>query len=135
MKRVYSLVIILGILCALPLPAVAAGERLQCARCGMAVDEASPFSARIIEDGKGLWFCDIGDMVLYLREKKLDPATAQVKDYPSGAWIAASPALYVSSPKKFRTPMGWGLAAFQNRAEAAAYGDADDLASILKRIH
>ena len=73
-------------------------------------------------------------MVLYLRDKKIDPAPAQVKDYPSGAWIAASQALYVSSPKKLRTPMGWGLVAFQSRGEATVCGEVDDLTSILKRI-
>jgi nitrous oxide reductase accessory protein NosL len=100
----------------------------------MLVDEASPFSARISAEGRNVWFCDIGDMVLYLREKKIDPAPAQVKDHASGAWIAASQAFYVSDPTKFRTPMGWGLAAFQDRGAASGYGDAENLATILKRI-
>ena len=128
-------VIVLVLLCALTLPALVAGaDKPRCAQCGMLVDEASPFSARMVAGEKTSWFCDIGDMVLYLREKKADPAPAQVKDYRSGAWIAASQAYYVSSPKQFRTPMGWGLTAFRDRAEAAGFGDVDDLASILKRL-
>jgi nitrous oxide reductase accessory protein NosL len=135
MRRAHALATALVLLCALSLPAAAAvAEKVHCAHCGMMVDQASLFSARIVADGKEIWFCDIGDMVLYLREKKMDPALAQVKDYPSGVWIAASQASYASDSKKFRTPMGWGLAAFQKRAEASAYGDTDDLASILKRI-
>ncbi len=134
MKRAYTVVIFLALLSALTLPALAAGNKLRCARCNMPVDETSRFSARISTEGKTLWFCDIGDMVLYIREKKIDPARAEVKDYPSGAWIAASQAFYVSDPKKFRTPMGWGLAAFQNRADASAYGATDALATLLKRI-
>jgi len=130
-----ALLIVLGFLCSLPLPAVAAGtEKPRCAHCGMMVDEASPFSARLVAGEKTSWFCDIGDMVLSIRGKNADPAQAQVKDYRSGTWIAASQAFYVSSPKQFRTPMGWGLAAFRDRSEAAGFGDVDDLASILKRL-
>lgn len=134
MRRAYALAALLAFLCSPALPPASAGERPSCARCGMMVEEASPFSARLTAQGKSIWFCDIGDMVLYLREKKTDPATAQVKDYRSRRWIAALQAFYVSSPKTFRTPMGWGLAAFQDRAEASGHGDVDDLASILKRI-
>ena len=32
-----------------------------CAECGMEVDPASRFSARIVRDGKELPFCDVGD--------------------------------------------------------------------------
>ncbi len=135
MRHAYAMVAVVALLCALPLPAVASGaEKQRCAHCGMMVDETSPFSARIVVENKTLWFCYIGDMALYLREKKADPAQAQVKDFPSGAWVPAAQAFYVSSPKKFRTPMGWGVAAFRNRNEASASGDVDDLASILKRI-
>ncbi len=134
MKRAYTLVIFLALLSALTLPALGDGNKLRCTRCNMPVDEASPFSARISTEGRTLWFCDIGDMVLYIREKKIDPVKAEVKDFPSGAWLAASQAFYVSDPKKFRTPMGWGLAAFQKKEAASGYGDVDDLASILKRI-
>ncbi len=135
MRHAYVAVAVLALLCALPLQSVADGaEKQRCAHCGMLVDDTSPFSARMVLENKTLWFCDIGDMALYLREKKGDPAQAQVKDYPSGAWIPAAQAFYVSSPKKFRTPMGWGLAAFRDRSEASASGDVDDLASILKRI-
>ncbi len=118
-----------------PLSAATAGaEKPHCAQCGMLVEEASPFSARIVAGEKTSWFCDIGDLVLYIREKKTDPAQAEVKDYRSGAWIAAAQAFYVSSPKQFRTPMGWGLAAFRDRQEAAGFGEVDDLAAILKRL-
>ena len=134
MRRTCTVLILLTLFGALSLQVFAAGEKPRCARCSMPVDEVSPFSARISAESRHLWFCDIGDMILYIREKKIDPAPAQVKDYLSHAWIPASQAFYVSSPRKFRTPMGWGLAAFQNRAEAAGYGDVDDLASILKRI-
>ena len=135
MRYVIALLVVLGFLCPLPLPAVAAGaEKLHCVQCGMLVDETSPFSARIVAGEKTSWFCDIGDMMLYMKEQKTDPAQAQVKDYRSGAWFAASLAFYVSSPKQFRTPMGWGIAAFRDQAAAATFGKVDDLASILKSL-
>ncbi len=134
MTRRWVVAIVVVLLVVYSLTAGAAGEKLRCAHCGMILEESSPFSARIDAQDKTLWFCDIGDMVLYINEKKADPSLAQVKDYPTGAWIAASKAFYVSSPKKFRTPMGWGLAAFRNRADASGSGEVDDLASILKRI-
>ncbi len=135
MRYGIALLIVLGLLFPFPPPSAAAGvEQPRCARCNMPVDEASPFSARIVSGTGTSWFCDIGDLVLFLREKKTDPALAEVKDYRSGAWIAATQALYVSSPKQFRTPMGWGLAAFRDRNEAASFGQVDDLAAILKRL-
>ncbi len=134
MKHPFTAVMFLALLTALALPAAAGEYKQRCARCNMLLDEAAPFSARIIAEDRALWFCDIGDMVLYLREKKSDPAKAQVKDYPSGAWLAAGKAWYVSDPKKFRTPMGWGLAAFTDRAVASRHGTAEDLSTILKRI-
>jgi nitrous oxide reductase accessory protein NosL len=135
MKRNSVQIIVLALLIALPLLAGAAGtEPARCAQCGMLVDEASPFSAMIVDGGKTLHFCDIGDMLLYLKEKKTDPALAQVKDYRSGIWMAVEQAFFVNAPKKFRTPMGWGIAAFQSRSDASGFGDADDLTATLQRI-
>jgi len=105
-------------------------ERSRCAECGMMVDEDSRFSARIVDDKSTLHFCDIGDLMTYLKDKKRSAAGAQVKDYLTGEWLEASAALYVHAPKRFSTPMGWSVAAFRERDKASSYGLPQDLAAM-----
>lgn len=104
-----------------------AADKPKCAECGMMVDEDSRFSARIVDAKSTLHFCDIGDLLIYLKDKKHPMAGAQVKDYPSGEWLDASKALYVHAPKRFTTPMGWSVAAFRDRDKASSYGAPQDL--------
>jgi copper chaperone NosL len=106
-------------------------SEISCAQCGMMVDQASPFSARLAQGNDHLSFCDIGDMLQYFREHKSDPSSAEVKDYRTKAWLTASKAFYVKAPKKFSTPMGWGIAAFKDRSEAAGFGEPSDLTEIM----
>lgn len=106
----------------------------KCAECGMLVDAAAPFSSKIVEKEHTLYFCDIGDLLAYLRNKKLGPDNAWVKDYRSGDWIDASKAFYVHESMRFITPMGWGVATFRNRKDAAEFGEPSDIATITKRL-
>ena len=57
-----------------------------------------------------------------------------MKDHPSGRWIPADNAIYVHAEKTFRTPMGWGIAAFEDKKAAAVYGATLDLNGILKEV-
>jgi nitrous oxide reductase accessory protein NosL len=114
-------------------PAYAADTK--CAECGMTVRMASPFTAKITQGDTRLFFCDIGDLFVYLRKKGLNNARAEVKDYPTGAWVDARKAAYVHAEKKFRTPMGWGIAAFKNADDASRSGAImyfDNMAKALK---
>jgi nitrous oxide reductase accessory protein NosL len=97
-----------------------------CSECGMTVDADSRFSSKIAGDGKALFFCDIGDMFSYLGRKNRNASGAAVRDYGTGEWVAAEKAYYVHSEKKFKTPMGWGVAAFQDRDRAAGFGKVMD---------
>ncbi len=115
-----------------PLPSLAAD--MKCAECGMMVDTGSKFYAWIVQDGNELPFCDIGDLLTYINKKSLSPATARVKDYLSGETIEANKALYVHAEKAFKTPMGWGIAAFKNKQEAAKFGAVMDFPGAAKML-
>lgn len=92
-----------------------------CDECGMKVDAKSPFAAQATVGGKTLSFCDIGDMLSHYKNAKTKPENAYVKDYRSNSWIEAASAYYVKS-FAFRTPMGWGIAAFKDEKDAAQAG-------------
>lgn len=109
-------------------------ETLRCAECGMMVDTQSRFSARIVQEGSSLAFCDIGDLLSYLKRKGLQQAGAEVQDYGTGKWIDARKAQYVQAEKKFRTPMGWGIAAFEDRTRASEQGNALDFDAMIKAM-
>src|SRR5512142_1597070 len=97
-----------------------------CFQCGMIVDFGSKFTAKIAAADRTLLFCDIGDLFAYLKRKKLSADGAFVKDYPSSEWVEAKAAYFVHDEKKFKTPMGWGVAAFRDRGRAAEAGKVMD---------
>jgi len=107
---------------------------LKCAECGMLVKMDSPFTAKITQGATTLYFCDIGDLFVYLKKKNLFNTRAEVKDYPTGAWLYARRANYVHAEKKFSTPMGWGIAAFKNASEAAHSGTVIDFDGMIKTL-
>jgi hypothetical protein len=111
-----------------------AGDVITCTECGMKADLASRFTARASEGGKDVYFCDIGDLLTYMSRKKQPALRAQVKDYTSGAWLDADKALFVQAPRKFKSPMGWGIAAFRDARDGALYGPALDLAAAMKAV-
>ncbi len=109
-------------------------EDPRCAGCGMKVDMESRFASRIVQGEKTLMFCDVGDLLTFLDGKPALVAAALARDHGSGEWIRAQDASYVRSEKAFRTPMRWGIAAFKNRKDAAAYGAPMDLAQALRAV-
>jgi nitrous oxide reductase accessory protein NosL len=119
-------------------PALAAGAAdpgpaaatFTCAACGMRGEVAGRFSARLEAGGSTLYFCDIGDLVWYLARNKPEGFAAAVHDLPSGEWVDARSALYAIDKKAYATPMGWGVAAFRDRAAVAARGAALDFEAL-----
>ncbi len=111
-----------------------AAETITCAECGMKSDLASKFTSKIVQGEKTLYFCDIGDLFAYLNRKKPQNAQAEVKDYNTGEWLDAQKAFYVRAEKKFRTPMGWGIASFKDRNDAAGYGSVMDFEAAIKAV-
>jgi len=112
----------------------ASAEMLRCTQCGMMVNADSKFSAKIVQGEKSLPFCDIGDLLAYVKKKSTPEAKPLVKDYKSGEWVDADKAFYVQSAKTFRTPMGWGIAAFRDKQEAATFGAVLDYSAMVKAL-
>lgn len=106
-----------------PLP-VPEGSR--CAECGMVVDRNSKFIAEVVTaDGKNMFFCDIGDMLVHFSRDRAKMKTVFVKDYRKGGWIDGKKAFYILD-KKIATPMSWSIAAFEEESEAKKLGSAVD---------
>lgn len=94
-----------------------------CGYCRMAISERR-FAAEFIDrDGIARKFDDIGCLLAALKRESKDtlPLAIYVVDYERRAWIEGEQACFVRS-SELKTPMGGGLAAFQDcqRAEAAA---------------
>jgi nitrous oxide reductase accessory protein NosL len=107
---------------------------IRCTECGMKVDIASKFSAKTTQGDTTLFFCDIGDLFAYLKKHTINDARSEVKDFSSGAWLDARKAFYVHAEQKFSTPMGWGIAAFINKDDAAKFGIAMDFDTTAKAL-
>lgn len=103
-------------------PAAAASDpvaqAVKCAECGMTTAADGPFTARLVAAGLTRYFCDIGDLVAFIERTHPTGAAAFVRDYPSGEWVDAGTASYVIDKQAYPTPMGWGIAAFRDRAAA-----------------
>lgn len=81
------------------------------------------YAAEIIDgDGNALKFDDIGCMVRYTEDRRLDPRRQLyfVMDYQTRRWLEAGRAIYVRSGA-IPTPMSGGIAAFQDRGEAGRF--------------
>ncbi len=125
----YALSLIVFSFTALP-----AAETVKCSECGMTVDVDSKFESKIVQADRTLYFCDIGDLFSYLKRTNLGNFKAEVRDYKTGDWIEARTAQYVHAEKKFRTPMGWGIASFRNRKDAAEFGAVMDFDAAVKAL-
>ncbi len=107
-----------------------------CAECGMIISDPRFAAAYVTRDGQARLFDDIGDMVVYHRKHSEDVAVFYVHDYETRAWIDATHAFFVSSPR-VHSPMGYGLAAFSDRSRAEAFarehgGEVKDWARLLQ---
>jgi hypothetical protein len=107
---------------------------IPCTQCGMTVDPGSKFTSKIVAGDTTLFFCDVGDLFAYLKRKNLRADGAFVRDYPSGDWVGVKAAYFVHDEKKFRTPMGWGFAAYRDRSSASESGKAMDFDAAAKAM-
>ena len=137
MKKVHSIYFIVSLIFMFStMSAFAAthAESIQCTECGMTVDLNSKFSARIVTGKTTSYFCDIGDLFSYLKRTGMTSAGAEVKDYSTGEWLSAGKAFYVHDDTKFKSPMGWGIAAFNEKTRAASAGAVLDFDSTAKSL-
>jgi nitrous oxide reductase accessory protein NosL len=96
---------------------VAPESTVTCAECGMSAKVDNRFTSRIVQGGSTLYFCDIGDLAAFVERTRPKEYAASVRDFKTGEWIAASAAFFVINKKVYSSPMGWGIAAFRDRAE------------------
>lgn len=96
------------------------GDR--CAECNMVVNNKS-YAAQIVGSDKPLFFDDIGCLVQHERQGKIQPEAVHarfVRTAIGTSWIAVEKAVWVMT-KDVRTPMGYGLHAFADKAAAEAF--------------
>ena len=90
-----------------------------CERCGMIINEEAFAAAYWTEGGEARRFDDIGGMLAYIGEEPEAVASYWVHDFAGGDWIRAEEAHYVVD-SELMTPMGFGIAAFADEAQAQA---------------
>lgn len=93
-----------------------------CAVCKMAVTSKS-YAAQIVNDGKPLFFDDIGCLVQYERKGQIMPEAVKaryVRSVAGDTWLLAEKAVWVTT-KDVRTPMGYGFHAFADKKAAEAF--------------
>lgn len=90
-----------------------------CASCKMAISEKQYAAEALTPEGDAYKFDDLGCLVDFIAAKKNKAPIAAyfVVDLESKQWLKAEDAHFVSSAK-FRTPMGGGIVAFKDQAQA-----------------
>jgi nitrous oxide reductase accessory protein NosL len=122
-RRLLAAAALLGALPGLPSAqmAAAAGPAVpetivKCAECGMNAKVANRYTSRLVRGPSTLYFCDIGDLAAFIERTRPKEYAAAVHDFASGEWLDAGGAFFVIDNKTYLTPMGWGIAAFRDRA-------------------
>ena len=128
-KRLFFVLLTLALVaCAAPTvdpstpPEIVYGEDV-CDRCGMIINDERFAASVVVETApkeyEHLLFDDIGDMFAYTQEEgeHVKIVSYFVHDFNSKAWLDARSANFVKAGS-LQTPMGFGLAAFAERAEA-----------------
>lgn len=92
-----------------------------CQACGMIISEARFAAATALDGGEALKFDDIGDMLAYHASRPEIAVRAWfVHDHSSETWLEAHQTTFVQS-SEIASPMGHGIVAFADPAEAEAY--------------
>lgn len=100
-------------------PEIRYGEDV-CDQCNMIISEPRFAAALATEAGEFRRFDDIGEMFLYAHGGEEAVRAFWVHDFHAEEWIEADSAMFVHD-SALMTPMGWGVAAFADAAEAQAY--------------
>jgi copper chaperone NosL len=89
-----------------------------CEACSMIISEKEYSAQYLLQDDKVKKFDDIGCMIHYLNDNKLesDIAAFFVRDYIHKNWINVGTAHFMHSDKII-TPMGHGIVAFSNEQD------------------
>ncbi|MCI0520793.1 MAG: nitrous oxide reductase accessory protein NosL [Chloroflexi bacterium] len=120
-------------------PKILYGQDL-CVSCGMVIDQARFAAATLLTDGEYRKFDDIREMLIYHMEQPTEQAVAWfVHDYRSEDWLRGEEAFYVDSGG-IATPMGGGIVAFGDQAEAQTFaaeqgGAVYNLDEIRAKVH
>ena len=110
-------------------PEIIVGQDV-CDRCGMLISEEKYAAAYWTKDGEARRFDDIGGMFAHYQEVGEDVATFWVHDYLTDDWIRGEDASYVLDPG-LTTPMGFGIAACAEEAQAIALAAGQDGAIVV----
>jgi copper chaperone NosL len=90
----------------------------------MIISETRYASAYVTSDGQERRFDDLGEMLAFVGEEAEDVAVYWVHDYETEEWLKADEAFIVKSAGE-RTPMGYGIVAFADRARAESWAAAN----------
>ena len=91
-----------------------------CASCRMLVSDPRTAAQLVAPGEEPLFFDDVGCLARYLAEHAVGRrAMAYVADHRTGAWVAASRAVYANQPSA-STPMGSHLLAYRDAASRDA---------------
>lgn len=100
-------------------PKILAGQD-QCDHCFMLINEVKYAAALILKNGEEKRFDDIGCMLAYAEENKVNIKYYWVNDFKTGKSLPAEKAFFVRSKNEV-TPMGSGLLAFSSEETANGY--------------
>ena len=110
-------------------------DRDMCQRCKMVVSERNHAVQVInITNGRSYMFDDIGCVVLWFDDEKIDWASKAIiwiTDVNTGEWIDAKKAFYDSNNV---TPMAYGFAAHKSRESIKKGEEVIDFEEISKRV-
>jgi len=83
-----------------------------CERCKMIISEERFSSQMILKNGEVYNFDDIGGMITYVSENKINPETTiiYVKDFNTKKWLTSDEAVFISL-ENINSPMNFGLIA------------------------
>ena len=126
MKRLTGLLLLVALLAALTgcggtsgepqPPTIRYGQDVS--EMGMIISDPRFAAAIIPERGDAILFDDIGELCKYVQTHPSLLARARfVHEFAGAGWLRAERAWYVRSAE-FRSPMGWGVAAFGEEAAA-----------------
>lgn len=93
-----------------------------CQSCKMAISQKKYAAEFVDKDGAVFKFDDIGCMSRFVRQRGLEDKVEAwfVVDYRTQRWLQAENATYIKSAS-LPSPMGSGLIAVENRADAEEY--------------
>jgi len=101
-------------------PEIAYGMDI-CAECNMIISDPRFAAATLTQDGVMSKFDDAGGMFnFHAKHPELEVRAWFVHDYHTEEWTRGETAFFVKSPD-VQSPMGYGIAAFNDRGAAEAF--------------